>query len=80
MHTRSLKTGASPIMSKLILAQVDPDGHLEYVRDLITCEECKHYLKSGEECQMISTRLHFYEANKKWTEDSFCSWAKKNDN
>lgn len=44
---------------------------------IIKCEDCKYYLKSNEECQLIKTRLHFYETDKRWTEDSFCSWAER---
>ena len=45
--------------------------------ELIRCKDCKYYFKSDEKCQLIDTRLHFYEANKRWTEDSFCSWAER---
>lgn len=45
--------------------------------ELIRCKDCKYYLKSDEECQLINTRLHFYEENKKWTKESFCSWAER---
>lgn len=56
-----------------------PEGHHdgEIVRELIRCKDCKYYFKSDEKCQLIDTRLHFYEANKRWTEDSFCSWAER---
>ena len=50
MHTRSLRTDASPIMSKLILAQVDPDGHMECVGDLICCKDCKHRDPEDKKC------------------------------
>ena len=45
--------------------------------ELIRCKDCKYYLNSDEECQLINTRLHFYEENKKWTNESFCSWAER---
>ena len=44
---------------------------------LIKCRDCKYYLKSDEQCQLITTRLHFYETGKRWAEDSFCSWAER---
>ena len=45
--------------------------------ELVRCKDCKYYLKSNEECELISTRLRFYEENKKWENDSFCSWAER---
>ena len=47
--------------------------------ELIRCKDCKYYFKSDEKCQLIDTRLHFYESDKRWTEDSFCSWAERKD-
>ena len=72
MHTRSLKTDASwiSLMSKLILAQVDPDGHLEYVRDLITCEECKYWGEDGYRngCRYATCIMY---------EQDYCSMAER---
>ncbi len=44
---------------------------------VIRCKDCKYYLKSNEECELIKTRLYFYQEDKKWFEDSFCSWAER---
>ncbi len=46
---------------------------------VVRCKDCKYYLKSNEECQLINTRLHFYETGNKWAEDSFCAWAERKD-
>lgn len=45
--------------------------------ELIRCKDCKYYLNSNEECQLISTRLHLHEMDKRWTEDCFCAWAER---
>ena len=50
---------------------------MSIVSELVRCKDCKYYLKSDEKCQLIDTRLHFYETGKRWAEDSFCSWAKR---
>lgn len=50
---------------------------MNIISELVRCKDCKYYLKSDEKCQLIDTRLHFYEANKRWAEDSFCSWAER---
>ena len=52
-------------------------GFKDVAAHLIRCKDCKYYLTSDEECQLINTRLHFYEENKKWTKESFCSWARR---
>lgn len=44
---------------------------------VVRCKDCKYYLSSNEKCQLIDTRLHFYEEDKRWAEDSFCSWAER---
>ena len=44
---------------------------------VVRCKDCKYYLKSDEKCQLIDTRLHFYETDKRWAEGSFCSWAER---
>lgn len=56
---------------------------------LTECKDCKYFLDSSErygivdtrlhfyECGIIDTRLHFYETDKRWTGDSFCSWAER---
>ena len=72
MHTRSLRTDASPIMSKLILAQVDPDGHMEYVGDLITCGECinmRSFAVLNEAYVYCPNTGHIVEEN------DHCCWA-----
>lgn len=40
---------------------------------VVRCKDCKYYLNSNEKCGLIDTRLHFYETDKTWTEDCFCS-------
>ena len=57
--------------------QTDNGGYLEPVKELIRCKDCKYYFKSNEKCQLIDTRLHFYETDKRWADDSFCSWAER---
>ena len=44
---------------------------------VIRCKDCKYYLKSDEECDLIQSRLLLFMEDKRWTEDSFCSWAKR---
>ena len=44
---------------------------------VVRCKDCKHYLNSAEKCGLIDTRLHFYETDKRWTEDCFCSWGER---
>lgn len=44
---------------------------------IIGCKDCKYYLDSKEKCELIDTRLHFYETNKTWDEGCFCSWAER---
>lgn len=39
------------------------------------CKDCKYYLRSNEKCELIDTRLHFYETDNTWTEDAFCAWG-----
>lgn len=55
----------------------DREAQARGMKELIRCKDCKYYLQSNEECELISTRLHFYEENKKWENDSFCSWAER---
>lgn len=50
-------------------------GHFE--KTIIRCKECKFFLRSNEKCELVDTRLHFYETDKRWTEDCFCSWAER---
>lgn len=45
--------------------------------EVVRCKECKHYLNSCEKCGLIDTRLHFYETDKRWTEDCFCAWGER---
>lgn len=48
----------------------------EFVQ-VVRCKDCKFYLNSNETCELIDTRLHFYETDKVWAEDSFCSWGER---
>ena len=48
---------------------------------VVRCKDCKYYMQSNEKCELIDTRLHFYETDKVWTGDDFCSWGERiNDN
>lgn len=47
------------------------------VVEVVRCKDCKHYLNSNEKCILIDTRLHFYETDKTWTSDCFCSWGER---
>lgn len=47
------------------------------VVEVVRCKDCKFYLNSNEKCGLIDTRLHFYETDKVWTEDCFCSWGER---
>lgn len=49
----------------------------EKLQELIRCKDCRYFINSNEQCQLINTRLFFYEREKKWTKDSFCSWAER---
>ena len=44
---------------------------------VVRCKDCRYYLNSNEKCGLIDTRLHFYETDKTWTEDCFCSWGER---
>ena len=44
---------------------------------VVRCKDCKYYFASDEKCQMVDTRLHFYECDKRWTEESYCSWGER---
>lgn len=46
---------------------------------VVRCKDCKYYLRSNEECQLIDTRLRFYETRKTWTGESHCSWGERKD-
>lgn len=46
---------------------------------VLRCRECKYYMKSNEQCELIDTRLNFYSTHKRWTEESFCSWGERKD-
>lgn len=46
-------------------------------RDLVRCGECKFYLWLDETCALVATRLHFFEMDKRWTKDCFCSWGER---
>lgn len=66
------------IISEIIRRAIQTAPTVDAV-PVIRCKDCKYYLKSNEECQLIKTRLHFYETDKKWFEDSFCAWAERKD-
>ena len=40
---------------------------------VVRCKDCRFYLQSNEKCELVDTRLRFYETDKKWTGDCFCS-------
>lgn len=44
---------------------------------VVRCKDCKYYLHSNEKCELIDTRLHFYETRNRWTDDDFCSWGER---
>jgi len=44
---------------------------------VVRCKDCKYYLNSNEKCELIDTRLHFYETRNRWTDDDFCSWGER---
>lgn len=45
--------------------------------EVVRCKDCKYYLNSNEKCGLVDTRLCFYETDKVWTEDSYCSWGER---
>lgn len=44
---------------------------------VVRCKDCRFYLQSNEECDLVKTRLRFYEKDKRWTDDCFCSWGER---
>ena len=44
---------------------------------VVRCKDCRYFLGSDAECALIVTRLHFYEKDKRWTEESYCSWGER---
>lgn len=46
---------------------------------VVRCKDCRFYLQSNEKCELVDTRLRFYETDKKWTGDCFCSWGEKDE-
>ena len=46
---------------------------------VVRCKNCRFYLQSNEKCEIVDTRLRFYETDKKWTGDCFCSWGERRD-
>lgn len=58
---------------KQFLISADTVDAVEVVR----CKDCRFYLQSNEKCELVDTRLHFYETDKRWTEDSYCSWGER---
>ena len=47
------------------------------VVEVVRCKECKFYLHSDEKCELIDTRLRFYETDKRWTDECFCVWGER---
>lgn len=45
--------------------------------EIVRCRDCKYYLHSNEKCELLDTRLHFYETHNRWTDDAFCAWGTK---
>ena len=45
--------------------------------EVVRCGECRFYLQSNEKCELVDTRLHFYETDKTWTGDCYCSWGER---
>lgn len=45
--------------------------------EVVRCKDCKFHLNSNEKCGLVDTMLHFYETDKVWTEDCFCSWGER---
>lgn len=60
----------------LVLAYLDVNG---YLNEVVRCKDCKYYLHSNEKCELIDTRLHFYETDNTWAEDAFCAWGERRD-
>ena len=46
---------------------------------VVRCKDCRFYLQSNEKCELVDTRLRFYETDKTWTGDCFCSWGVRRD-
>lgn len=71
----------------LIGELVDSHGNVHYedlknlatvdVVEVVRCKDCKYYLHSNEKCELIDTRLHFYETDNTWAEDAFCAWGER---
>lgn len=47
------------------------------VVEVVRCKDCRYYLNSSDTCELIDTRLQFYNTDKIWTEDSFCAWGER---
>lgn len=48
--------------------------------EVVRCKDCRYYLNSNEKCGLVDTRLRFYETDKVWAEDSFCSYGERKEN
>ena len=64
-----------PFKAIEILDQIDREDTVQ--PEIIHCKDCKYYLNDTEKCGLVDTRLQFYETDKTWTEDCFCSWAER---
>ena len=49
----------------------------ENMVEIVRCKDCQFYLQSNEKCELVDTRLHFYETDKTWTGDCYCSWGER---
>lgn len=59
-----------------LMADIDETPTVDAV-PVVRCKDCKYYLHSNEKCELIDTRLHFYETRNRWTDDDFCAWGKR---
>lgn len=67
-------------MPKYIISLEQFDEQLDReigLEEVVRCKDCKYYLQSNEKCELIDTRLHFYETDNTWTGDCFCSWGER---
>lgn len=63
-------------IGETIIAQIDDQPTADVI-EVVRCKDCKYYLNSNEKCELIDTRLRFYETDKIWTEDCFCAWGER---
>lgn len=63
---------------EMILQKIEDAPTIDAV-PVVRCRDCKYYMKSNEQCELVDTRLKFYSTHKRWTEESFCSWGERKD-